>query len=87
VLRISMLVLKKGASAGLTPFQIGSILSCNRCSGADACKAPIELLLEEAQQHIMGRRSSPPHDADETHFMHVVDELLNDHIANAKLLG
>jgi hypothetical protein len=31
-------------------------------------------------------RSSPLDDADEAHFMHIVEMLLDDHIANVKLL-
>ncbi|KAH7434127.1 hypothetical protein KP509_06G001100 [Ceratopteris richardii] len=45
VLRITTMLLKKAAPAGLTPFQIGSILSCTNSMGS---KPPIEAFLEQA---------------------------------------
>ena len=79
------MVLKKGASAGFTPFQIGSILSCNRYSSVDAYKAPIELILEKA--HDIITHSPCPGGTSEAQFMDILEDLLDDHIAKLKTLG
>ena len=84
VLRIATMVLKKGAFAGFTPFQIGSIMSCNRYySSVDAYKAPIELILEKAHDII----THSPGGTSEAKFMDIFEDLLEDHIAKLKTLG
>jgi hypothetical protein len=46
VFRLSTMLLKKGAAAGLTPFQIGSMM----CRETLDKKSPIEEMIEEAEQ-------------------------------------
>lgn len=53
VFRLSTMLLKKGAAAGLTPFQIGSMM----CRETLDKKSPIEEMIEEVEQ---GWMSSEP---------------------------
>jgi hypothetical protein len=48
VFRLSTMLLKKGAAAGLTPFRIGSMM----CRETLYKKSPIEEMIEEVQQHL-----------------------------------
>lgn len=69
--RISTMLLKKGAAAGLTPFMIGSIMCRN---GSLDSKSPIELMLEKAEvKNLKGCA-----------FVEVVGKLVDEHIAMLK---
>ncbi|KAH7431856.1 hypothetical protein KP509_08G069800 [Ceratopteris richardii] len=68
---ISTMLLKKGAAAGLTPFQIGSIVS--RGESLDT-KSVIEHILDKVE----AMRCK------EDDFLRVVEELLDDHITSMK---
>lgn len=46
VFRLSTMLLKKGAAAGLTPFQIGSMM----CRETLDKKSPIEEMIDEVEQ-------------------------------------
>lgn len=46
VFRLATMLLKKGAAAGLTPFQIGSMM----CRETLDAKSPIEEMIEEVEQ-------------------------------------
>lgn len=74
VLRVSTMLLKKGAAAGLTPFQIGSIMS--RVGSLDM-KSPIELMLEEAESLRLKNMK-------ESDFLAILADLLDDYIASVK---
>lgn len=69
--RISTMLLKKGAAAGLTPFEIGSIMC--RSESLDS-KSPIELILEKVEAMNLKEHA----------FLKVVAELLDDHVAMSK---
>eukprot|EP00249_Psilotum_nudum_P016983 c26092_g1_i1 orf=845-2641(+) len=73
VLRVSTMVLQKGAAAGLTPFEIGSIMSRDFPDQ----KSPIEILLEEAET-----RKQPG--ASEGDFLRVLSGLLDQYIHSDK---
>eukprot|EP00249_Psilotum_nudum_P007466 c20584_g1_i1 orf=556-2388(+) len=74
VLRVSTMVLKKGAAAGLSPFQIGSIMSREFPDQ----KSPIENLLEEAEVKQQQSASS------EGDFLKVFSGLVDQYIAIMK---
>jgi hypothetical protein len=65
------MLLKKGASAGLTPFEIGSIMS--RVESPDV-KSPIELILEEAETM----------NVKDQLFLDVVSSMLDEYIGSMK---
>lgn len=65
------MLLQKGALAGLTPFEIGSIMS--RVESPDV-KSPIELILEEAEAM----------NVKEKIFLNVVSGMLDKYIASLK---
>lgn len=69
--RISTMLLKKGAAAGLTPFEIGSIMC--RSESLDS-KSPIELILEKVEARNLKEHA----------FLKVVAKLLDEHIAMLK---
>ena len=70
VFRVSTMLLKKGAAAGLTPFQIGSIMS--RIESFDT-QSPIEVLLEKAEALL-------PIHGGESDFLGILASLLDDYI-------
>ncbi|KAI5078239.1 hypothetical protein GOP47_0006650 [Adiantum capillus-veneris] len=69
--RISTMLLKKGAAAGLTPFDIGSMMS--RSESLDT-KSMIELIVEKVEaMNLKGHA-----------FLRAVGKLLDEHIASLK---
>ncbi|MCO5594939.1 hypothetical protein L7F22_048974 [Adiantum nelumboides] len=69
--RISTMLLKKGAAAGLTPFEIGSIMS--RSQSLDT-KSMIELFVEKVEaMNLKGHA-----------FLRVIGKLLDEHISSLK---
>ncbi|KAI5068519.1 hypothetical protein GOP47_0016864 [Adiantum capillus-veneris] len=75
VLRIATMVLKKGAAAGLTPFEIGCIMSCSKAKDK---KPPIEALLEQAEA--LRSSSSSTHAS----LLDCLATLLDDYILRVK---
>eukprot|EP00249_Psilotum_nudum_P005621 c19066_g1_i1 orf=458-2305(+) len=73
VLRVSTMLLKKGAAAGLTPFQIGSIMSREFPDS----KSSLEILLEQAEARKQLAESKAC-------FLEVLSELLDSYIATMK---
>lgn len=71
IFRISTMLLKKGAAAGLTPFEIGSIMS--RGDSLDT-KSTIELIVERAEAMNLKEHA----------FLRVVGKLLDEYIASLK---
>jgi hypothetical protein len=73
VLRISTMLLKKGAAAGLNPYEIALIM----CRESLNKSSDIENILEEAQEAILPASS-------ETAFLEVVSQIMDRYLANLK---
>ncbi|CAM6063423.1 unnamed protein product [Sphagnum tenellum] len=73
VFRISTMLLKKGAAAGLTPFAVGSMM----CRKTFDKRSPIELMLEEAEEKMLPG-------SNEQFFMTALAEVMDSHIKKAK---
>lgn len=66
VLRISTMILKKGAAIGLTPFAIGSIMCRERLNK----KSTIEEIIDEAEESMLP-------DMSEAAFLEVVSKIMD----------
>jgi hypothetical protein len=73
VFRISTMLLKKGAAAGLTPFAVGSMM----CRKTFDKRSPIELMLEEAEEKMLPG-------SNEQFFMTALAEVMDSHIKKVK---
>jgi hypothetical protein len=73
VFRISTMLLKKGAAAGLTPFEVGSMM----CRKTLDKKSPIELMLEEAEEKMLPA-------SNEQSFMVVLAKVMDSYVKKAK---
>jgi hypothetical protein len=73
VFRISTMLLKKGAAAGLTPVAIGSMM----CRKSFDKKSPIELMLEEAEEEMLPA-------SNEQFFMTALAKVMDSYIKKAK---
>ncbi|KAF0932441.1 hypothetical protein E2562_010350 [Oryza meyeriana var. granulata] len=69
VLRISTMLLKKGAERGLTPYDIGSIL----CRETVKKESEIEAIIEEAEDAVL------PETSEET-FLETISEIMDHHL-------
>ncbi|KAK7282568.1 hypothetical protein RIF29_11463 [Crotalaria pallida] len=69
ILRISTMLLKKGAERGLTPFSIGSIM----CRETLKKKSVIEQIIEEAEE-------ASPHGTSEAAFLDLVSVVMANHL-------
>jgi hypothetical protein len=73
VFRISTMLLKKGAAAGLTPVAVGSMM----CRKSFDKKSQIELMLEEAEEKMLPA-------SNEQFFMTALAKVMDSYIKNAK---
>lgn len=73
VFRISTMLLKKGAAAGLTPFEVGSMM----CRKTLDKKSPIELMLEEAEEKMLPA-------SNEQSFIVVLAKVMDSYVKKAK---
>ncbi|KAL6877613.1 hypothetical protein ACP4OV_012828 [Aristida adscensionis] len=69
VLRISTMLLKKGAERGLTPYDIGSIL----CRQTVSKESKIESIIEEAEDAVLPETS-------ETTFLETISDIMDQHL-------
>lgn len=69
ILRISTMLLKKGAERGLTPFAIGSIM----CRETLKKESLIELMIQEAEQAVLP-------DSSEAVFLEAVSSIMDGHL-------
>ncbi|KAG6547695.1 hypothetical protein Mapa_011145 [Marchantia paleacea] len=79
VLRVATMLLKKGAASGLTPFEIGSMMSRENFD----VKSAIEIMLEEAEAEFADSA-----DTSENVFMDILSEIMNKYLewTDAKLM-